>query len=262
MAIIQLEHFSAGYPGRQRTVRDITLSIAPGETVGLIGPNGSGKTTLLRGICGRIPTDGICLLDGRPPAGARTLARTVSLIPQRTSILFSIPVLDVVLMGLNSRLPLLGQPSASQRDRARDLLARVGLRGREEQDFLTLSEGQKQLVLLARALIQDTPVLLLDEPDSALDFNNKHLLLETVRALCGRRDRTVLMTMHDVNLAMRYCTRLVLLREGQLCGDLRLETAGAGELEQALRRIYPGTRVTRAGGQWIMLREDMPCTDR
>ena len=260
--MIQLEHFSAGYPGRQRTVRDITFSIAPGETVGLIGPNGSGKTTLLRGICGRIPTDGLCLLDGRPPAGARALARTVSLIPQRTSILFSIPVLDVVLMGLNSRLPLLGQPSASQRDRARNLLAQVGLHGREEQDFLTLSEGQKQLVLLARALIQDTPVLLLDEPDSALDFNNKHLLLDTLSSLTAGQGRTVLLTMHDVNLAMQYCSRLVLLREGQLCGDLRLENASDGELEQALRLLYPGTRILRSGRHRFMTKEGLPCMDR
>lgn len=184
------------------------------------------------------------------------------MIPQRTSILFSIPVLDVVLMGLNSRLPLLAQPSAAQRQAARDLLLQVGMDGREEQDFLTLSEGQKQLVILARALMQDTPVLLLDEPDSALDYNNKHLLLDTVRSLCGNRERTVLLTMHDVNLAMQYCTRLVLLKGGELCGDLRLAEADAESLSSALRQIYPGTHVIRAGGHWIMLKEEPSCANR
>ena len=246
--MIELRQFSAGYPGRDWTVRNVDLTIQPGETVGLIGPNGSGKTTLIRGICSRIPQRHL-------PSGRRNPR-------ERTSILFSIPVLDVVLMGLNSRLPLLAQPSAAQRQAARDLLRQVGMDGREEQDFLTLSEGQKQLVILARALMQDTPVLLLDEPDSALDYNNKHLLLDTVRSLCGNRERTVLLTMHDVNLAMQYCTRLVLLRDGELCGDLRLAEADAESLSSALRQIYPGTHVIRAGGHWIMLKEEPSCANR
>ena len=262
MAMIELRQFSAGYPGRDWTVRNVDLTIQPGETVGLIGPNGSGKTTLIRGICSRIPSSGICRLAGETPRSAKALAQTVSMIPQRTSILFSIPVLDVVLMGLNSRLPLLAQPSVAQRQAARDLLRQVGMDGREEQDFLTLSEGQKQLVILARALMQDTPVLLLDEPDSALDYNNKHLLLDTVRSLCGNRERTVLLTMHDVNLAMQYCTRLVLLGGGELCGDLRLAEADAESLSSALRQIYPGTHVIRAGGHWIMLKEEPSCANR
>ena len=262
MAMIELRQFSAGYPGREWTVRNVNLAIQPGETVGLIGPNGSGKTTLIRGICARIPFSGSCCLDGKTPANVRELAQIVSLIPQRTSILFSIPVLDVVLMGANSRLPLLAQPSAAQRQTARDLLRQVGMAGREEQDFLTLSEGQKQLVILARALLQDTPVLLLDEPDSALDYNNKHLLLDTVRTLCGSRERTVLLTMHDVNLAMQYCTRLILLKEGQLCGDLRLKDADADSLTAALQQIYPGTRVIRADSHWIMVKEEPSCTNR
>ena len=229
MAMIELRQFSAGYPGREWTVRNVNLAIQPGETVGLIGPNGSGKTTLIRGICARIPFSGSCCLDGKTPANARELAQIVSLIPQRTSILFSIPVLDVVLMGANSRLPLLAQPSAAQRQTARDLLRQVGMAGREEQDFLTLSEGQKQLVILARALLQDTPVLL---------------------------------TMHDVNLSMQYCTRLILLKEGQLCGDLRLKDADAGSLTAALQQIYPGTRVIRADSHWIMVKEEPSCTNR
>ena len=246
MAMIELRQFSAGYPGRDWTVRNVDLTIQPGETVGLIGPNGSGKTTLIRGICSRISSSGICRLAGETPGNAKALAQTVSMIPQRTSILFSIPVLDVVLMGLNSRLPLLAQPSAAQRQAARDLLRQVGMDGREEQDFLTLSEGQKQLVILARALMQDTPVLLLD----------------TVRSLCGNRERTVLLTMHDVNLAMQYCTRLVLLKGGELCGDLRLAEADAESLSSALRQIYPGTHVIRAGGHWIMLKEEPSCANR
>ncbi|MEI3579825.1 MAG: ABC transporter ATP-binding protein [Acutalibacteraceae bacterium] len=143
MAMIELRQFSAGYPGRDGQSGHVDLTIQPGETVGLIGPNGSGKTTLIRGICSRIPSSGICRLAGETPGSAKALAQTVSMIPQRTSILFSIPVLDVVLMGLNSRLPLLAQSSAAQRQAARDLLRQVGMDGREEQDFLTLSEGQK-----------------------------------------------------------------------------------------------------------------------
>ena len=235
MAMIELRQFSAGYPGRDWTVRNVDLTIQPGETVGLIGPNGSGKTTLIRGICSRIPSSGTCRLAGETPGSAKALAQTVSMIPQ---------------------------PSAAQRQAARDLLRQVGMDGREEQDFLTLSEGQKQLVILARALMQDTPVLLLDEPDSALDYNNKHLLLDTVRSLCGNRERTVLLTMHDVNLAMQYCTRLVLLKDGELCGDLRLAEADAESLSRALRQIYPGTHVIRAGGHWIMLKEEPSCANR
>lgn len=118
MAMIELRAVFRRLSGRDWTVRNVDLTIQPGETVGLIGPNGSGKTTLIRGICSRIPSSGICRLAGETPGSAKALAQTVSMIPQRTSILFSIPVLDVVLMGLNSRLPLLAQPSAAQRQAA------------------------------------------------------------------------------------------------------------------------------------------------
>ena len=214
------------------------LDLRQGYVTGLVGKNGSGKTTLIRGICSRIPSSGTCRLAGETPGNAKALAQTVSMIPQRTSILFSIPVLDVVLMGLNSRLSLLAQPSAAQRQAARDLLRQVGMDGREEQDFLTLSEGQKQLVILARALMQDTPVLLLDEPDSALDLANRSHMAALLAEFVHASGKTALICLHDPMLMLDWCDTLIVLQNGQVGAMLYPRTDPVEALQSALAAVY------------------------
>ena len=147
--------------------------------IALLGPNGSGKTTLLRAICGELSHSGHVLLNGQDltALSPKALAGLVSYIPQQSGISISMSALDVVLMGFYSRLKLFKQPSAKMRETALQALASVGLDDFANRDYLTLSGGEQQLVILARTLIEDTSLLLFDEPDSSLDFGNKYRMM-------------------------------------------------------------------------------------
>ena len=161
--------------------------------IALLGPNGSGKTTLLRAICGELSHSGHVLLNGQDltALSPKALAGLVSYIPQQSGISISMSALDVVLMGFYSRLKLFEQPSAKMRETALQALASVGMDDFANRDYLTLSGGEQQLVILARTLIEDTSLLLFDEPDSSLDFGNKYrmmgLIADIVQAAQGGR---------------------------------------------------------------------------
>ena len=176
---LQVSSLSAGY-GRSQILKDVSFCAKQGEISGLLGPNGCGKTTLLRALCRQLPFTGSCLLNGRPleQMTARQLAKQISYIPQRSGIAISIPVIDVVLMGFNPVLSLLAQPSRAQKEKALKALRAVGLESYAGQDYQTLSEGQKQLCILARTIVEDASLLLLDEPESSLDFPHRHRSME------------------------------------------------------------------------------------
>ena len=178
MSFLQVEALAAGYGGRQ-VLRGVSLQAEAGQMVGVLGANGSGKTTLLKAVCGILPHTGGCTLDGLPLEGLspRQLARRCSYIPQRSGISVDLSALEVVLMGFNPQLGLLERPTPAMRDKARAALAQVGLAGREEENYLHLSEGQKQLCILARTLTAGGQLLLLDEPESALDFRYRYRML-------------------------------------------------------------------------------------
>lgn len=144
MSHLTVEGICAGY-GRQSVLNGVSFQLADGCLMGILGASGSGKTTLLKAICGIVPHQGRCTLDGRVLEGlsARQLARQVSYIPQRSGITMDIPALDVVLMGFNPWLGLLERPTKAMVDAARQALAQVGLAGREEANYQHLSEGQK-----------------------------------------------------------------------------------------------------------------------
>lgn len=114
----------------------------------------------------------------------------------------------------------------------------MGMDGVAARDFGHLSGGQKQLILLARCMVQDAPAMLMDEPDSALDFVNRHMVLEKIRDLIHREQKAGLITLHDPNFAMAYCDRLILLERGEICGEVNMHTADAEEVQRTLARIY------------------------
>ena len=168
---LQLQNISK-YFGSVAANKNIDLALKRGEILALLGENGSGKTTLLKAICGILPHSGSCVLEGRVLEGLRPgkLAGLCSYIPQRSGISIDISALDVVLMGFNPQLGLLERPSGEMKRKACQALERVGLMDRKEENYLHFSEGQKQLCVLARALAAGGDLLLLDEPESALDF--------------------------------------------------------------------------------------------
>ena len=178
-----VQDISVSLGGRQ-ILDHVSFSVdAPGHVVGILGPNGSGKTTLLKAVCGELPHGGHVILEGLELTGlrAKELAKRVSYIPQQSGISISMSVLDVVLMGFYSKLGLLSQPSADMRRNAYHALKQVGMAELAERDYLTLSGGEKQLVIFARTLVEGTKLLLFDEPDSSLDLGNKYRMVQMIR---------------------------------------------------------------------------------
>ena len=175
--------------GDKNILQNVHFTIdTPGQLVGILGANGSGKTPLLRAVAGLLPHTGGCLMDGVPleSLSTRCLAQTVSYIPQQSGISVSMSAREVVLMGCNPRLGVLQSPTAAMCAAAEEALRTAGLADKAEQDYLALSGGERQLCILARTFVEDAPLLLLDEPDSALDLANRShmaaLLAEFVHA--------------------------------------------------------------------------------
>ena len=264
MSFLRIEHISAGY-GRQDVITDISFRVEAGCLMGIIGANGSGKTTLLKALCGILPHRGSCALEGTvlEPLSARQLARLVSYIPQRSGISIDISTLDVVLMGFNPRLGLLEHPTKAMKDAAREALARVGLGGLEEENYLHLSEGQKQLCILARTLVSESKLLLLDEPESALDFRFRYRMLSLLRSWVAAGCRGAVVTLHDPALALNCCDRLILLSGKHVLGTLALREEPLEQMEKMLSCVYGEISlhwcVNRKGKkQLVMLKEDEP----
>ena len=254
--LLELSHFGVQY--HQHTiVKNVNCTIGSGELVALLGPNGSGKTTLLKGICSLAKTTGTCAVQGQEIKNLtpRERAQRIAYIPQRSGITFSVSVLDVVLMGYNPVLRTLAVPCAAQRKSAQEILEEVGLAHRSEDDFLTLSEGQKQLVILARALVQKAELLLFDEPDSALDFNNKRFVLKKIASVLKTQQKSGILCLHDANFALKYCNRLLLLKEGCVVADVCPKIDSQDVLQKSLRLVYEGVTLLRHGDDFMMVEE-------
>lgn len=229
----------AGYGGAP-VLQNVSFELEKGCIMGVLGANGSGKTTLLKAICGILPHDGSCLLDGTllERLTARQMALQCSYIPQRSGISIDVSALDVVLMGFNPQLRLLQPPDAAMRRRAADALAQVGLGDRLEENYLHLSEGQKQLCILARTLVSPGSLLLMDEPESALDFQHRYRLLQIIRQRVRAEGRMALISLHDPALALNCCDDLLLIKDGTAAGLLRPAADSTDTMAALLSQLY------------------------
>ena len=216
--------------GRQPVLRDVSLDLAPGDLVGILGPNGSGKTTLLRLIggllrpsAGRIELDG-CDLGALPRA---ELARRMAIVPQETQLAFDYSVLEIALMGRYPHLSTLQVEGPADIAIACAALAQTGTASLADRSFMTLSGGEKQRVVIASALAQFEPptqgqrcdvheLLLLDEPTASLDLRYQLDVAATLRRLNAERGTAMVVSTHDLNFAASLCDRVVLLREGRI----------------------------------------------
>ena len=203
---------------RRLVARDIALTLSAGEVLCLLGPNGAGKTTLFRTLLGlQPPLGGAVLIDGRPLAGLKPaeIARTMAYVPQAHVTEFSFTVLDVVLMGRTARLGPFASPGPADERVAHDKLAGLGIADLAGQDYTRISGGQRQLSLIARALAQETPILVLDEPTASLDFGNQTMVLGRIRELAAAGYGIVLST-HDPDHALLIATRVAVIADGGL----------------------------------------------
>jgi iron complex transport system ATP-binding protein len=218
-------------------VDGITVSVDRGEIVGVIGPNGAGKTTLLRLLGGLLaPSEGNVTVDEQDLAGldARVRATKLAFMSQEIGQAFPFSVMEILLMGRYPHLGRFERESAGDRDAARRILSYVGLSGLEERNFSELSGGERQLVLFAKALVQDTEVLLLDEPSSSLDIRHQDRIFSMAQEL-AREKRAVVASVHNLGVAAQYCSRLVLLSQGRVAADGRPEEVLRSEV---LDQVY------------------------
>ncbi len=218
--LIEARGLAIGY---QRTVvaRGIDVSVAPGEVVCLLGPNGSGKTTLFKTLLGLIRRmQGAVSVVGRDIDAwpRQDLARQVAYVPQAHVSVFPYAVRDMVVMGRTAHLGLFSSPGEADRERADGALAGLGIAHLAEREYSRVSGGQRQLALIARALVQDAPAIIMDEPTASLDFGNQALVLSEVKRLAQRGLGIVLST-HDPDHAFAAGSRVLLLHEGRVVAD-------------------------------------------
>ena len=228
--------------GTATIVDGVDLTVPDGGWLGLLGPNGAGKTTLLRALAGLVQRDaGTVDLAGIDPRehDRRTVARRVAFVDQRPVLPPGMRVDEYVLLGRTAHVGTLRMETGHDVEVAREAMARLDVERFADRDVLTLSGGEAQRVVLARALAQEAPVLLLDEPTAALDLGHKQQVLELVDELRRERDLTVLTTMHDLTVAGQFAFDMVLLAAGRVVA----EGTPADVLDAGILHEHFGARV-------------------
>jgi len=221
--MIRVHNLTFQHPHTTRpVVSNVSFQVPEGRLAVLLGPNGSGKTTLFKCIAGLWhPGSGQVMFDGRDIVhmSFKERASMLAVVPQDHTPPFPYSVFEAVLMGRAPHVGLFAAPSAKDEEVALNALLAVGISHLKDRCYTRISGGERQLVLIARALAQEAPLLLLDEPTSHLDFRNQHLVLETVRHVAAEKKLTVLMTLHDPNLASFFAHQVILLKAGEIAAD-------------------------------------------
>ena len=217
--MININHLYKSY-GAQTVLRDISLQMEAGQCVAFVGPNGCGKTTLFRTVLGLLaPLAGRVLVQGQPVQSwsRAEFARRVGYVPQAQAGVFAFEALDMVLMGRAARLPLLARPCGADRAMALACMERLQIAHLAARRYTELSGGERQLVLIARALAQEPALLVMDEPTASLDFGNQIRVLEQIEALSAQ-GMAMLLSTHQPEHGLRVANRIALLGHGRLLG--------------------------------------------
>jgi iron complex transport system ATP-binding protein len=238
---LEAHDLAFGYPDHP-VGRDVSLAVEPGEVLCLLGPNGCGKTTLFKTLLGLLPAQGGHVTLGSAALSTlprQEIARRIAYVPQAQSGVFPYTALDLVLMGRTAHRGLFAGPTREDRELAQRALADLGIANLADRDVTRLSGGQRQLVLVARAIAQASPLIVMDEPTASLDFGNQVVVLTEIRRLAVRGVGIVLST-HDPDHAFAVAHRVALMREGNIV------TSGQPEIvltSDRLRSVY-GVNVT------------------
>ena len=240
--MLEIRNLSAGYPGNP-VLKSISLSLAAGSVTVIAGPNGCGKSTLLKALTGILPATGSAALDGQEllTLSSRELAKKVAFLPQNRPV----PEITVKNLVLHGRFPYLSYPRRYRQEDiaiAQAAMEKMGVADLADRSLTTLSGGQRQKVYIAMALAQDTPVVLLDEPNTFLDIAHQLQLMEQAEALAAE-GKTVVLVLHDLSMAMDCADSLAVFSEGTCLFQGSPEEAYlSGCLEQAfgirVRRVH------------------------
>lgn len=217
--LLTFRHVNFGYAESGKTVlRQLSLDIQPGTVTAILGPNGVGKTTLLHLALGWLkPQEGVILLDGQPlnQYSRRAVGQWMALVPQTERISFEYSILDYVVLGRTPYLAPLAMPTPDDYRMGMEAIEQVGLGAMAQRAVTTLSGGERQLVLVARALVQQPRLLVLDEPMSHLDLANKARLIQLLNELVAQ-GMTLLLTTHEPDVAAAVASHLVLMTAGRV----------------------------------------------
>lgn len=248
MNVLHIENLTAGY-GKRRILENVNLRADAGEIVAVLGENGSGKTTLLRAIQGIIPLkSGTVTVNGTDlsPLNTRKRASLVTMMPQDHPAVAGLTGMDLIETAFYPSRGLFGNPTAADREKIRTFAESFGIAYLLGRDLSEMSAGERQMISLLRAAVQDTPVLLLDEPSSALDFNHTGTLFALLKTLAAD-GKTILVVLHDPTLALRHTS--VIVRMGRGTVEDVLDNSGSSRdyaaIEASLRMLYPNLRVNR-----------------
>jgi len=244
--ILTLRNVHAGY-GKTEILTGISFSLESNEVICLLGPNGSGKSTLFKGMLGFLPfTRGQTLCDGADVSTwtRSKIARTIGYIPQSHIPTFQYPVLSVVLMGRTAHLGRFAMPSKKDLAIAEEALETLNLSHLKDAIYMEMSGGERQLVLIARALAQKPKFLIMDEPTNNLDFGNQIMVLRHIQAL-ARNGLGIIMASHYPDHAFQYASKVILIKNGRLVGSGAPDDAVT---EKMLHSLY-GVKVSIADAQ-------------
>jgi len=219
--MVELENVSLGYDHRA-ILEGVNMKARPGQILGLVGPNGSGKSTLIKGMARLIDLfAGRILIEGRELATIKRdeLARLVAIVPQSPALPGAFTAFEIVLMGRTPHLGLLRYEGGRDMVAAWQAMGATQTQSFAERRISELSGGERQRLVIARALTQQPRVLLLDEPTANLDIHHQVEVLNLVSTLCREQSLTVIIALHDLNLAAQYCNRLVMLNGGHVYAE-------------------------------------------
>jgi iron complex transport system ATP-binding protein len=254
MEALSVEKLTFCY-GTSCVLDEVSFSVSGGLICGLLGPNGSGKTTLLKCINGIYkPATGCVKVNNVPltELDRQEIAKKMSVVPQQTNSVFAFKVADMVVMGRSPTFEIWQAPSPSDRVDAVNLLIDLGVGHLSERRFNEISGGERQLVLLARAIFQNTQIMLLDEPTSHLDLKNQVKIIELVKSVTVERGITTVMTLHDPNLALYNCDEVVLLKNGRITGIGKTDQILIDENLSDIYELNVNVEVTQRGKKVII----------
>ena len=235
--IISLSQLSVGYSLSHPVISDINLELKSGQLACLIGENGIGKSTLLKTLTGFLPKLKGSLLLGNRDIGSfsqRELARQVSIVLTQKPDVQNLTIEEIIGLGRSPYTGFFGRLRAEDRKVVDDAIATMGIEKLRGRMIQTLSDGERQKVMIAKALAQETPVILLDEPTAFLDFPSKAETFQSLQRMAHERDKLILLSTHDLELAVRFADSLLEVKKGTL------QTVSASEVKASIRAIIDG----------------------
>lgn len=219
MSAIDINNVSFSYTPNKHALMGVNLCIPPGNFCGIIGPNGSGKTTLIKCISGYLaPEGGQILIGGKnvKEFSTREIAKAMALVQQHASLEYDFTVMDIVITGRNPHVKRLRSETQEDYDIANEALKKAGIYHLKDRIVTTLSGGEWQMMILARALCQKADIMLLDEPVTGLDIKHKVNIMSAVKRLTREQGISVVCVLHDLNLAHSFCEQIALLKNGEV----------------------------------------------